>query len=220
MVKEIKQTIAVMQPYFIPYTGYFRLLSRADTFVIYDCVQYQRRGWLHRNKLLNHKDKPQWLTLPLEKGPQSILIKDLMLIENSKQEISNRLNQFPLKTVKHALKCEVLERMVPTTLEVVDYICSLLKYFAEYLDISWNVIKSSSLGLPDHLRGADRIIEIVKRLDGTHYLNASGGHNLYNMEHFAENGLTLQFLPEYSGCNISILNRVLNDKREAILCDL
>ena len=68
MVKEIKQTIAVMQPYFIPSTGYFRLLSRADTFVIYDCVQYQRRGWLHRNKLLNHKNKPQWLTLPLEKG--------------------------------------------------------------------------------------------------------------------------------------------------------
>jgi hypothetical protein len=45
-------TIAVMQPYFIPYAGYFRLFAASDLFVIYDCVQFPRRGWVQRNRLI------------------------------------------------------------------------------------------------------------------------------------------------------------------------
>ena len=40
-----------MQPYFVPYAGYFRLFAASDLFVIYDCVQFPRRGWVHRNKM-------------------------------------------------------------------------------------------------------------------------------------------------------------------------
>jgi hypothetical protein len=70
-------TIAIMQPYFFPYAGYFRLLAASDLFVIYDCVQFPRRGWVHRNKLLDASGEARWLTLPLEKAPQSVLIQDL-----------------------------------------------------------------------------------------------------------------------------------------------
>lgn len=220
MAQKAHKTIAVMQPYFIPYTGYFRLLSETDLFVIYDCVQFQRRGWLHRNMLPDHNGTAQWLTLPLAKAPQSVLIKDLKLTDTAKTEIPNRLKRFPLKAADSALEHDVLARMAPTTSDAVDYICGLLKYFADYLDISWNVVKSSSLGLPGHLRGADRIIEIAKRLDGTHYLNAPGGRDLYDVDHFAKNDLTLQFLSEYSGNFSSILSRVLTEERESILSDL
>jgi hypothetical protein len=220
MAQKARKTIAVMQPYFIPYTGYFRLLSETDLFVIYDCVQFQRRGWLHRNMLPDHNGTNQWLTLPLEKAPQSVLIKDLKLTSIAKTEISNRLKRFPLQAADSALEHDVLAQMVPTTSDTVDYICGLLKYFADYLGISWNVVKSSSLGLPDYLRGADRIIEIAKRLDGTHYLNAPGGRDLYDVDHFAKNDLTLQFLSEYSGNFSSILSRVLTEERENILSDL
>ena len=49
------RTVAIMQPYFIPYAGYFRLFTGADLFVVCDDVQFPRRGWLHRNKLIDHK---------------------------------------------------------------------------------------------------------------------------------------------------------------------
>jgi hypothetical protein len=57
-------TVAIMQPYFFPYAGYFRLLAASDLFVIYDCVQFPRRGWVHRNKLVDASGEARWLTLP------------------------------------------------------------------------------------------------------------------------------------------------------------
>jgi hypothetical protein len=53
-------TVAVMQPYFMPYAGYFRLFCAADVFVMFDCVQFRRRGWVHRNRfpLLCHAPRP------------------------------------------------------------------------------------------------------------------------------------------------------------------
>src|SRR5277367_4669735 len=70
-------TVAIMQPYFFPYAGYFRLFAASDLFVIYDCVQFPRRGWVHRNRLIDVAGIERWLTLPLEKAPQSALIRDL-----------------------------------------------------------------------------------------------------------------------------------------------
>ena len=69
--------VAIMQPYFLPYAGYFRLFAATDLFVIYDCVQFPRRGWVHRNRLVDASGKERWLTLPLAKVPQRTLIRDL-----------------------------------------------------------------------------------------------------------------------------------------------
>jgi len=66
-----------MQPYFVPYAGYFRLFSASDLFVIYDCVQFPRRGWVHRNRLVDRTGAERWLTLPIEKAPQDVLIREL-----------------------------------------------------------------------------------------------------------------------------------------------
>jgi hypothetical protein len=60
---------AIMQPYFLPYAGYFRLFAATDLFVVYECVQFPRRGWVHRNQLVNTAGAERWLTLPLEKVP-------------------------------------------------------------------------------------------------------------------------------------------------------
>ena len=56
-----------MQPYFYPYYGYFNLINEVDKFVFLDDVQFNRRGWVHRNKLYNYDKKLSWLTLPLKK---------------------------------------------------------------------------------------------------------------------------------------------------------
>src|SRR5215212_9434208 len=70
-------TVAIMQPYFVPYAGYFRLFAASDLFVIYDCVQFPRRGWVHRNLLVDASGEARWLTLPIEKAAQNVLIRDL-----------------------------------------------------------------------------------------------------------------------------------------------
>jgi hypothetical protein len=89
-----------MQPYFLPYAGYFRLFALSDLFVVYDCVQFPRRGWLHRNRLQNINKKPRWLTLPLLKADRDTTrIMDLQFKENAQgisihRLIENKTNRF------------------------------------------------------------------------------------------------------------------------------
>ena len=70
-------TVAVMQPYFMPYAGYFRLFAAADVFVLFDCVQFPRRGWVHRNRFATAAGHLDWLTLPLLKCPRETRIDEL-----------------------------------------------------------------------------------------------------------------------------------------------
>ena len=58
-----------MQPYFIPYAGYFRLFLASDIFVVYDDVQFMKESWINRNIISINSDKKDWLTLPLKKSP-------------------------------------------------------------------------------------------------------------------------------------------------------
>lgn len=64
--------LAINQPYYNPYAGYFRLFAAADVFVFYDDVQFIKGGWIHRNKL-----RGKWDTLPIKKPHLGTLIKDL-----------------------------------------------------------------------------------------------------------------------------------------------
>src|SRR5262245_8911697 len=89
-------TVAIMQPYFLPYAGYFRLFAATDLFVIYDCVQFPRRGWVHRNRLVDHSGNERWLTLPLQPAPQTALIRDLRFPANVADLFAARLRAFPL----------------------------------------------------------------------------------------------------------------------------
>jgi hypothetical protein len=208
-MNHMPRTVAIMQPYFFPYAGYFRLLSNSDLFIIYDCVQFARRGWLHRNKLVDRSGVTQWLTLPLLKQPQSVLIKDLQFPDIAPVELAERLRRFPLPTSDEAWKAQVMEHVLGMKTNVVDYLEANLKLVAERLGLPWNVRRSSEFGVPDHLRGQDRIIEIARLAGADRYLNAPGGVNLYDQHAFSRHGIELAFLPEYEGCHGSMLGRIL-----------
>ena len=84
--------IALMQPYFFPYIGYFHLVDAVDTFYIYDNVQYINRGWINRNRILVN-GHPTYITLPIEKTSRYALISD--------RKISNiEYERFKTKLIK------------------------------------------------------------------------------------------------------------------------
>ena len=65
--------IAIMQPYFFPYIGYYQLMNYVDIFIIYDKIKYTKKGWINRNRiLLNNKIIP--ITLPISKGSSKLNI--------------------------------------------------------------------------------------------------------------------------------------------------
>lgn len=213
------QTVAIMQPYFLPYAGYFRLITGADTFVVYDCVQFPRRGWVHRNKLRDRGGAEQWLTLPLKSAPQDVRIDELAFPDDAAAEMERRLAPFPVET-GHAGAAALLAEVRKVDGRPVDYIVRLLQTACETLDAPWNVVWSSSLDVPTAFRGQDRILEICRRLGAERYINAPGGRELYDAQAFREAGVQLQFLPAFTGTGGSILQRLLDEPAEQVRADL
>lgn len=213
-------TVAVMQPYFIPYAGYFRLFAASDVFVIYDCVQFPPRGWVHRNRLFDRAGKEEWLTLRLAKAPLGVRIDELLFAADARERLLSDLRRFPDAASLPAEAYAIGEALTRVEETPVDYIEALLQATVAYLGLRWNVVRSSSLELPETLRGQDRILEVVRRLGGDVYVNAPGGRNLYDVASFAAAGVELRFLREYPGPSYSILTRIAREPREALARDV
>jgi hypothetical protein len=213
-------TVAIMQPYFFPYAGYFRLLAASDLFVIYDCVQFPRRGWVHRNKLIDASGEARWLTLPLEKAPQDVLIRDLRFPPNASEELAERLRPFPAIAAGTAETEHILAALRDVRGSPLEYLERQLEITAGYCQLPWRTVRSSTLDVPPECRGQDRIIEIARRLGATHYVNASGGRELYDAAAFDKAGIELRFLVDYHGPLASILQRMLTDNRDDLIRDI
>jgi len=205
-----------MQPYFFPYAGYFRLIAEADIFVIYDCVQFPRRGWVHRNRLKRADGAPGWLTLPVQKCARDTAIADIRLSADASQRLDAQIQRFP--ALRQGLGRDML-REAPVTgaaMPLVDYLERGLAACCAQLDLSFKPVRSSTLGIAPSLTAESRIIAIVRALGGSAYINAPGGRALYDPTHFARHGLALQFLNDYQGPAWSILQRLATDGAEEI----
>jgi hypothetical protein len=213
-------TVAVMQPYFIPYAGYFRLFAQSDVFVIYDCVQFPRRGWVHRNRLFDREGNEDWLTLPLARASMDVTIGDLRFADDAGRRFQEQLRRFPDATSLPPAASELSEALLRLEGTPVDYIEALLEATVRYLDLAWNVVRSSSMQLAESLRGQERILEIVRRLGGEAYVNAPGGRELYDAAAFEAAGVELRFLEPYAGPSHSILTRIARERREDLSKDV
>lgn len=201
-------TIAVMQPYLYPYAGYFRLLAKANVFVIFDCVQFPRRGRVHRTQVLGCDGRPRWLTLPLDRQPQDTRIDQLRFAPQARTSWKLRLDQLP--SAKGEAATRIRDHLDGPLDDVVGFLEEGLLIVADLLGLKAHVMRSSALGIDSALRGQDRIIEIVQRLGGRRYLNAPGGKALYQIEAFARKDLELDFLPPYQGKVFHLLNTLLS----------
>lgn len=214
-------TIAVMQPYFFPYAGYFRLFAAADAFVILDCVQLPRPGWVHRNRFANANGELDWLTLPLAKAPYTTRIKDLQFRPEASSTMEAAIRRFPLLRDAHSARNPLMQRVVQIPgHDVTAYLEGLLADVTVSLGIAKPMIRSSTLDLDPNLRGQERVLAIVKRLGGTRYVNAPGGRHLYDHAAFARSSIELKFLAPYGASMESVLSRLLTEPRDAVSMEI
>jgi hypothetical protein len=214
-------TIAVMQPYFFPYAGYFRLFAAADIFVIYDCVQFPRRGWVHRNQLPDANGEPRWLTLPLAKAARTVRIRDLCFADGATDRLAARSSKFPaLVAAREADHPMVKALGALDGRTTVDYLEATLAATCAALGLSCHVVRSSSLGIAQELKGQNRILAIAEELGARSYVNPPGGRALYDAADFAGRGITLRFLERYHGPTWSILQRLLSEPAAAVATEI
>nr|WP_246423499.1 WbqC family protein [Roseospira goensis] len=211
-----------MQPYFVPYAGYFRLLAAADLFVIYDCVQFPRRGWVHRNRLRTHAGTLDWLTLPLERPPWQARLDSIRLAADAPERLRAALRAFALMHTEAgaALAEDLLLSGTAGRPLMRDYLETQLGRTAARLGLTTPVVRSSTLALPEPLRGPDRILAVCARLGATHYVNAPGGAGLYDPAAFAAFGVALRVLPPWTGAYDSILQRLADAPAEQVAAEI
>lgn len=189
--------LAIMQPYFLPYIGYFQLVAAVDTFVIYDDVNFIKKGWIHRNNILVN-GQANLFTIPLAKVSQNKLINEVALSD----DWNNWATKF-LKTVEQSYKkapyfqevYSLLQNILSTPTQLISELATAsIREVANYLELKTEIIPSSAVYENTHLKAQERILDICLKEQANHYINPTGGKSLYDKQLFSENGILLNFI--------------------------
>jgi WbqC-like protein family len=190
-------SIVIMQPYVFPYIGYFQLIYAADVFVFYDDVNYINKGWINRNRiLLNGKD--HLFTIPCKEASQNKLIKDIEVLDDPKSmqklltTVKAAYAQAPYFGEVYKLIENILSVSPGTT--IAELAIRSVKDICDYLGIKRVFRVSSEVYTNRELKKADRLIDICHIEGISHYINPSGGKEIYTKEYYRSKNVSLDFL--------------------------
>ncbi len=188
-----------MQPYFLPYIGYFSLIRYSDQWIVFDTVQYIRHGWINRNRILKPEDGWQYIVVPLKNHSNRAQIKDLEI--SSTQDWKGKI----LRQVEHYKKTapfyEEADRLLQEWLYIEEesisrYNALLMKKICDYLDIPFRFafFSEMKLDLGTIREPQEWALRISEKLSAEEYVNPPGGMEFFDRERFKNTGIKLTFL--------------------------
>lgn len=196
---------AILQPSYIPWRGFFDIVRLVDTFVFYDCVQYDDRGWRNRNRIKT-RNGPTWLTIPVNsKGAQTngIPLNQIPIVWDTPW------NKKHLAALTHSYsKAPFFRKYLPLLEEfyarrdllLADFTCDLTVALSHNLGIQGTRFVRSST-LPAQGAKSDRLLSILGHLGATHYISGPSAATYMDLDRFAAAGITVEFMtydyPEY-----------------------
>ncbi len=188
--------LAIMQPYFMPYIGYFQLIAAVDEFVVLDDVNYINKGWINRNRILVN-GQPGMFTLPLQKASQNKRVNEILIAEDLKwrkkfyRTIELSYRKAPYYVSVSSLVHRILEN---EERNLAIFVRDSLSAICDYMDIRTPMVMASETYPNPDLNAESRIIDICKKAGAAHYINLCGGKRLYRYENFRKHELNLQFI--------------------------
>lgn len=211
--------LAIMQPYFFPYIGYYQAIAAVDKFILYDEVSYIKKGWINKNRILIVNREPFHLIIPVKERSSYRKIKDIELTPD-KTWRKNILNIIYFNYKKAPFFEDIyplIEQVINSDTEYLsDFNAKTIIDVSNYLDIPTEIITNTnkfkdledSLSQPEEeitelfpltridapIRKIIRVLEICREEGATEYINAIGGQALYNKDEFAEHGIKLSFV--------------------------
>ncbi|GHV91892.1 hypothetical protein AGMMS50268_23950 [Spirochaetia bacterium] len=187
--------LGIMQPYFLPYIGYWQLIKAVDTFVIYDNIKYTKKGWINRNRYLQN-GTDAYFTLPLKKDSDFLDVKDRYIADSfDKNKILNQIKAAYEKAPYYNSAFQLFKTLIEhDALNLFEYIYFSVNHVCAYLSINTKIIKSSEIMIEHSLKSEEKVIEICKWLKADTYINPIGGQKLYSKEHFKQNRINLNFI--------------------------
>lgn len=191
-------SLAIMQPYFFPYLGYFQLMAAVDRFVIYDDVAFIKNGWINRNRLLLN-GQAHYFTIPLRGASPNRKIHE---VQAQPQAVWRRkMERTFAQAYAGAPGLDLVMELLTVSLDGADdgqgideYARASLRAVHTLLGLTTDIVTSSRGYGNAQLSGPDRVIDICQREGAATYVNAIGGRTLYDASSFERHGMRLEFV--------------------------
>ena len=188
----------ILQPSFLPWRGYFDLIRRADVFVFYDDVQYDKHGWRNRNRIKTSQG-PRWITVPvLSKGA----CRDGLPVGQVRISYQRDWRRWHLRTLRQAyaraphLKSALalVQRAYERTPQrLAELTVPLTVELASALGLGETTfVRSSELGLAG--QRTERLVRICQHLGADRYMSGPAAQAYIQPELFADAGIALEYI--------------------------
>jgi hypothetical protein len=207
-----EEYVGIMQPYFFPYVGYFQLINKCQKFVIYDDVQFTKKGWVTRNKLLGNSS---WtISVNCNSSPVETIIKEKVI--NQSFDPSKIIRRIQNEYIHSAYLQECMELLEstfrPPSDNLFEYLNQTLRGTLEFLELKGTeIFVSSDLAPTQNLHKEEKIFALMDSLQTKNYLNPLSGSTLYNQQVFIERQKRLFFLsPELDFCGTSYNQSIIH----------
>lgn len=189
-------SIAVMQPYFLPYLGYYQQVIASEKFVFLDDVTYIKSGWVNRNRiLLNNSDHLFSISLTNASSYRAINEIELYSPEIQLAKLVKKMDAAYSKAPFFKSAFDLVKSIIFfDNRNLSEYNKNSIKKVLNYLEIDSKIVESSAVYQNKHLKAQDRIFDICKKEKANVYINSIGGTSLYNKHEFEKHDIELKFI--------------------------
>ena len=187
--------VAIMQPYFLPYIGYFQLIAAVDLFIVYDNIKYTKKGWINRNRILCD-GHDALITLPLKAAADSLLVCERELAA----EFDPRRLLRQVTGAYRSAPCfdetlPLVERILGHgDRNLFGFIHHSIVETCRHLGLDTEIAVSSAFGIDHTLKAQDKVLALCRAAGAATYVNAIGGTELYSADTFRARGIGLRFV--------------------------
>ena len=177
--------IAISQPTYLPWLGYFEQIAKSDCFVFLDTVQYERQSWQSRNRIKDHHDQVLWLSVPVATHALGTAVADIKIALQNVNWQRKHLNSIRTHLAKTPHLGKVLALLEGVYQQqhtaLADLNIALITAVCQAMGITTKLLRASELKVSGSK--ADLLLQIVKQLNGTHYFANQGSKVYLEQEH-------------------------------------
>jgi hypothetical protein len=183
--------VAIHQPQYLPWLGYFDKLDSADVFVILDTVQFKKHEWQNRNRIRT-KDGWQWLTVPIiDRFPERIDQVEINVRTDWQRKHAQALRlHYGGAPFWNPLGPELVALLEKPWMRLRDLNVAVLELLCQHLGITTSCVLASSLSAREE--PTDRLIDLCRAVGGTMYLAGQTGPSYMDVGRFSRAGMAVQ----------------------------
>lgn len=194
--------VVITQPNFLPWLGYFHQMISADIIIMLDNVQYLKREWQNRNRIIYRNGEIKYLTIPVQKVSQKTIIKEILISNMFKScDIVNKIKSAYIGTEKSQEMVDTLQHFFDQQCRPngINYLADInTKFIAlilKKMNIEKEILFASDLECPDDVSATERLLYLCRKVGGTTYYSSIGARDYMKKDlvKFEKSGIDVQW---------------------------